>query len=127
MQTANFLNYESPVDTYFSKENVVTFSDSTIRKQIYLIGKTEIYDDAGYLSSKIKRAEYPYFTETNLKLGTRKQTENKCLAEEIGTKNCQPFIKISIMSTETLTTITRIYKGAIRTISDIGGFTSFSY
>jgi hypothetical protein len=127
MQTANFFNYESAVDTYFSKENVVTFSDSTIRKQIYLIRKTEIYDDAGYLSSKIKRAEYPYLTETNLNLGTRKQTENKYLAEEIGTKNCQPFIKISIMSTETLIIITRIYKGAIRTISDIGGFTSFSY
>lgn len=121
----NLSNYENPTELIISQDKSFGISDNVFQSLTYSLTTTEVEDASDFFSQKVTRARRSNIPIPSIALISRDPSQITCTFAEIMARTCTPYISFMFTSSGTKTKIVRTYKGMIKTLSEIGGISSF--
>lgn len=121
----NLSNYEKPAGIELGMDKIFTIGDNIYQTIIYPLTTTEIEDRSDFLAGTKSRGSMSLLPPGSSALTSRDSTQIACTMAEVFNRVCVPYLTFRFTSSGTKTKITRTYKGIIKTLSEIGGISSF--
>jgi hypothetical protein len=114
-------NKKHPIRYVTSAEEVMYLSVSFNTRQSFVLMKTEIVDEAGFLFGDSIAKSYASINSVSFSWSDRSLNQTTCTPEEIKTRSCTPYFTQSFLNTPQKLVIKRQYKGIVETFSEFGG------
>ena len=102
--------------------NIDTFQITTKN-----LGLKQIKDSQGFLFGDSDVANFSTIIGHFQQNAWRNSSQLACARDKINYVDCKPYLEVSMMTSNTYTTVNRTYKGLIETLGEIGGIREIIY
>ena len=117
----NLANHKNPVrHITFAEETFYLSTAITSRQTINLL-KTEIFDEAGFLTKQTLANSYSTVNVVGYSMSDRNPSQLTCSPADIASRSCIPYWIQNFVTSPQKMVIKRQYKGMVETFSELGG------
>ena len=123
----NFSNYEKPVKSYVTSDNIYFINPASRAKYSSKLSLNQIIDDRGLLFPKVLRTNYSEAFKIVGAQRFRDPNQLNCTLAQIYPQVCIPYFSFDFSSSGRKVVISRVYKTITKILSEIGGINSIVF